>query len=595
MFAGIKSAYEPEDLVGRLTVMVANLAPRKMKFGVSEGMVLAASGDGPASSCSHPTPARSRECASSERTRAAMRAAARTLTPACADDRGTAAARHRRDRGVARDRRRSVSCAPRNLRFVSRALFPAGAPSGWRLPASRGSRSRLPPAAAVLPLGLPDLPFHLRLDALSAFFLSAARRRGRGDLAFFRRLFPLRAKGRRPASSASSTTCFSPAMALVLVADDAYVFMVAWETMALASFFLVTTEHRIAEIRRAGFLYLLIAHIGAIAHPALLRRAAGRHRRLHFRRDARAVALAGAWPTRRVLARPRSASAPRRASLPLHVWLPEAHPAAPSPGLGADERRDAEDRDLRPAARHVRPAACAVLVVGRGRARARPRDRALRRGFRRRADGHEAAARLFVDREHRHHRRRASASRSCSRPTTRRCSPRSRSPPCSITRSTMRSSRACCSSPPGSVLHATNERSLGKLGGLIHRMPWVAWLALVGTLAIAGLPPLNGFVSEWLLLQAFLFTPGLPQSFVNMLKTAMVVGAGSIGPGWGNGKATAVTFAREGAQVFCVDRQRRCRARKPSTSSPPRAARRPPFTADVTRARRRRGDGGGLP
>jgi len=69
----------------------------------------------------------------------------------------------------------------------------------------------------------------------------------------------------------------------------------------------------------------------------------------------------------------------------------------------------------------------------------------------------------------------------------------------------------------GSVMHATNERSLGKLGGLIRQMPWVAWLALVGTLAIAGVPPLNGFVSEWLLLQAFLFTPSLPQSFVNML------------------------------------------------------------------------------
>jgi formate hydrogenlyase subunit 3/multisubunit Na+/H+ antiporter MnhD subunit len=69
----------------------------------------------------------------------------------------------------------------------------------------------------------------------------------------------------------------------------------------------------------------------------------------------------------------------------------------------------------------------------------------------------------------------------------------------------------------GSVLHATHERSLGRLGGLIHRMPWVAWLALVGALAMAGLPPLNGFVSEWLLLQAFLFTPSLPQSFVNML------------------------------------------------------------------------------
>ena len=43
VFSGIKSAYRPEDLVGKLTVVVANLAPRKMKFGVSEGMVLAAS------------------------------------------------------------------------------------------------------------------------------------------------------------------------------------------------------------------------------------------------------------------------------------------------------------------------------------------------------------------------------------------------------------------------------------------------------------------------------------------------------------------------------------------------------------------------
>ncbi|MFM8766328.1 MAG: methionine--tRNA ligase, partial [Rubrivivax sp.] len=43
VFSGIRSAYKPEDLQGKLTVMVANLAPRKMKFGVSEGMVLAAS------------------------------------------------------------------------------------------------------------------------------------------------------------------------------------------------------------------------------------------------------------------------------------------------------------------------------------------------------------------------------------------------------------------------------------------------------------------------------------------------------------------------------------------------------------------------
>jgi hydrogenase-4 component B len=48
-------------------------------------------------------------------------------------------------------------------------------------------------------------------------------------------------------------------------------------------------------------------------------------------------------------------------------------------------------------------------------------------------------------------------------------------------------------------------------------MPWTAWLTLIGALAIAGLPPLNGFVSEWLLLQAFLFTPGLSQPYLDMV------------------------------------------------------------------------------
>jgi len=69
----------------------------------------------------------------------------------------------------------------------------------------------------------------------------------------------------------------------------------------------------------------------------------------------------------------------------------------------------------------------------------------------------------------------------------------------------------------GSVLHATSERNLGKLGGLIRTMPWVGWLTLLAVLASAGLPPLGGFVSEWLLLQSFLFTPGLPVPLLTML------------------------------------------------------------------------------
>ena len=89
----------------------------------------------------------------------------------------------------------------------------------------------------------------------------------------------------------------------------------------------------------------------------------------------------------------------------------------------------------------------------------------------------------------------------------------------------------------GSVLHATHERSLGKLGGLIRSMPWVAGLTLVGALAIAGLPPLNGFVSEWLLLQAFLFAPGLPNPYLNMLvplgSAALVLAAAREAAAWG--------------------------------------------------------------
>jgi formate hydrogenlyase subunit 3/multisubunit Na+/H+ antiporter MnhD subunit len=73
----------------------------------------------------------------------------------------------------------------------------------------------------------------------------------------------------------------------------------------------------------------------------------------------------------------------------------------------------------------------------------------------------------------------------------------------------------------GSVLHATSERSLGRLGGLLRVMPWVGWATLLGVLASAGLPPFGGFVSEWLLLQSFLFTPQLPNSFLNMLIPAV--------------------------------------------------------------------------
>jgi NADH:ubiquinone oxidoreductase subunit 5 (subunit L)/multisubunit Na+/H+ antiporter MnhA subunit len=63
----------------------------------------------------------------------------------------------------------------------------------------------------------------------------------------------------------------------------------------------------------------------------------------------------------------------------------------------------------------------------------------------------------------------------------------------------------------GAVLTATGERDMEHLGGLIHRMPVTSFLFLVGCVAISALPPLNGFVSEWLTFQAILQSPQLPQ------------------------------------------------------------------------------------
>jgi formate hydrogenlyase subunit 3/multisubunit Na+/H+ antiporter MnhD subunit len=293
-------------------------------------------------------------------------------------------------------------------------------------------------------------------------------------------------------------------MALVLIADDAYVFMVSWETMALASYFLVTTDHRIPEIRRAGFLYLLIAHIGAIAILLCFGVLQGGSGDYTFG-SMRSIVLTGVWPSIAFFLALFGFGA-KAGLLPLHIWLPEAHPAAPSPVsalMSAVMLKTAiygllrvsfdllhgqlwwwtalfgvifacVQTDMKRLLAYSSIENIGIIVAGIGLA-------ILFKGY-----GKTLLAAITLTATLYH----------------------------ALNHAAFKSLLFLAT---GSVLHATHQRSLGKLGGLIHRMPWVAWTALVGTLAIAGLPPLNGFVSEWLLLQVFLFTPSLPQSFVNML------------------------------------------------------------------------------
>ena len=76
----------------------------------------------------------------------------------------------------------------------------------------------------------------------------------------------------------------------------------------------------------------------------------------------------------------------------------------------------------------------------------------------------------------------------------------------------------------GSVLHATGTRNMEEMGGLIKRMPWTAACFLVGSIAIAGLPPLNGFVSEWLTFQALLQNLSVARPALNLVFALALAG-----------------------------------------------------------------------
>ncbi len=402
---------------------------------------------------------------------------------------------------------------PHSVRFVGHLLFPLGAAGGFVLFAVGLSAMHAPAASQVLPLGLPDLPFHVRLDALSAFFLLLLGAASAGIFLFSAGYFRS-GEGTAPGLLCLQYHLFLAGMALVVMADDAYLFMVAWETMALASYFLVISQHRIPEIRRAGFLYLLIAHVGAIAILlafGVLQAGGGDYTFAAMR----GIAHSPFWASVAFLLALAGFGA-KAGLVPLHVWLPEAHPAAPSPvsammsGVMLKTAvygllRVAYDligielwwwgvialvlglvtmlygvlfaavqTDMKRLLAYSSIENIGAIITGVGLS-------LVFHGY-----GLSLLAALAL----------TAALYHC------------------LNHALFKSLLFLAT---GHVLHATGSRNLGKLGGLIHRMPWLAGLALVGVLAIASLPPLNGFVSEWLLLQAFLFSPGLPNTYLVML------------------------------------------------------------------------------
>lgn len=407
--------------------------------------------------------------------------------------------------------------ALRRFQFVATVLFPIGACFSVLLMAVALSAAFASPEVAILPLGLPQLPFHLRLDSLSSFFLLLIGGVSAGVSVFAAGYFR-QGEGTPPGLICLEYHVFLASIAMVVMADDAYVFMVMWETMAFSSFFLVLANHRIPEIRNAGYLYMLVAHIGALGILlcfGLLQADTGDYTFANMRLQH----LSPFWGSVAFVLALFGFGA-KAGLLPLHIWLPEAHPAAPSPFsalMSGVMLKIALYGILRVSfdLLQTRIWWWGVLLMAVGLATALfgvvfstvqvEMKRLLAYSSIENIGlmcagmglsllfssyGMQALAALALTAALYH----------------------------MISHAFFKSLLFCST---GAVMHATGERSLGKLGGLIRFMPWVAWPTLVGVLACAGLPPFGGFVAEWLLLQSFLFTTGLPSSFLDMLVPVM--------------------------------------------------------------------------
>lgn len=392
-------------------------------------------------------------------------------------------------------------------------VFPLGALGALFIAVIGVAGLFLPASAMVLPIGLPGQPFHLRLDALSAFFMILLGAATFGITVYATGYFRSMAAGPL-ALLALWYHLFLASMTAVMLADDSYAFMVAWEVMALSSYFLVTTDHKIPEIRRAGFLYLLIAHVGALALLLAFGILQGGHGDDTFN-AMRHAERTPFWASTAYLLALFGFGA-KAGLVPIHVWLPEAHPAAPSPVSALMSgvmlktavygllRLTFDLLDIQ-----IGWWGTVALALGLITALYGVIFAAVQSDMKRLlawssienigvifaafgltlifyTDGKGALAALTLTALLYHALNHAFF-------------------------------KGLLFAGTGSVLHATGERNMGRLGGLIRFMPWTAWLTLIGALAIAGLPPLNGFVSEWLLLQAFLLTPSLTQPYLNML------------------------------------------------------------------------------
>jgi formate hydrogenlyase subunit 3/multisubunit Na+/H+ antiporter MnhD subunit len=371
------------------------------------------------------------------------------------------------------------------------------------------------PEIVRLPLGLPAIGANFRIDPLSSLFLLIV---GLGSASAS--IYGL-GYGRHE-SSPERVLPFFPAflggMTLVVLANDAFTFLLSWEFMSLASWALVMAHHRVPDNARAGYIYILMASFGTMALLLAFGLLAGPNGQYGF--EAIRAHHPSASYAALVLLLVLIGAGSKAGLVPLHVWLPLAHPAAPShvsalmSGVMTKVAIYAFIRivfdllgppvwwwgivvlalgsatavmgvlyalfqtDLKRVLAYSTIENIGFIFVGLGLA--------LAFG----ANGFQVAAVLALAAALFH----------------------------AFNHSVFKSLLFFGS---GAVVVATGERDMEKLGGLIHRMPTTAFAVLAGCAAISALPPFNGFASEWLTFQAILLSPELPQWGLKLLVPAV--------------------------------------------------------------------------
>ncbi|MBI3705296.1 MAG: hydrogenase 4 subunit B [Rhizobiales bacterium] len=366
-----------------------------------------------------------------------------------------------------------------------------------------------------LPLGLPWLGAHFRIDALAAFFLVVVNLGGAAAS-----LFAL-GYGQHE-DSPQRVLPFYPAylaaMNLVVMADDAFSFLVSWEFMSLTSWALVIAHHRIKENLQAGYVYLLMASFGTLALLLAFGLLAGSDGNYAF--DAIRATHANGGLAALVLILVLIGAGSKAGVVPLHAWLPLAHPAAPSHVsalMSGVMTKVAVYGFVRIVFDLLGPPdwwwSMVVLGVGGITAVMGVLYALMQHDLKRLLAYHtvENIGIIYIGLGL------ALAFKAHNMPLAAALA---------LTAGLLHVFnhsvfKSLLFFGAGSVLNATGERDMEHLGGLIHRMPQTAFVFLVGCVAISALPPLNGFVSEWLTFQAILLSPQLPSWGLKFLVPAV--------------------------------------------------------------------------